>query len=151
MSPEFSWKPSLGQEALMMKRVFMSQIQSSSFWPGNPHWSAFCPQKTFLSSPPGFLKAEANSVEAEILKMLGARCPSQGERKFWPVYQGVLMGFFSFSVLFWTLKYLGTLHSLIILQGETSHFTCLSYQIQSGIINFNHCLDVLCCRVNNTD
>ena len=64
---------------------------------------------------PSFLKAEANLVEAEILKMLGVRCPSQGQRTFWPVYQGVLMGFFSFSVLFWIFKYLGNLYSLIIL------------------------------------
>lgn len=60
----------------MMKQLFMSQIQSSSFWPGNPHGSAFCSLKTLMGSAPGFLKAEANSTEAEIMKMLGERFPS---------------------------------------------------------------------------
>lgn len=75
--PEFSWKPSPGQEeALMMKQLFMSQTQSSPLWPGNPYWSAFCPLKPLMGSTPAFLKAEASSVEGEIIKILGARFSS---------------------------------------------------------------------------
>lgn len=132
----------------MMKQVFMSQF--SLLWPGNPYWSAFCPLKPLMGSPfQGLLEAEASSVEGEIIRMLGARFSSL--EKDLPVCQSVMMRFFTFSILFQILKYLGNLHSLIILSGETSHLTCLSYQMQNSIINFNHCLDVLCSRVSNID
>lgn len=72
--PEFSWKPSLGQEALMMKQLFTSQTQSSSLGPGI---LAGAPCSLSPSgSTPGFLKAEAGSVDTEIVKMVGARFPS---------------------------------------------------------------------------
>lgn len=58
---------------------------------------------------------------------------------------------FSFSILFQIFKYLGNFHSLIILRGEPSLLVCLSYQIQSAIINFNHSLDVPCWRVSDVD
>lgn len=68
--------------------------------------SEFCPR---------FLESWSKLSWSRDSEDVGARCPSQGQRKFWPVYQGVLMGFFSFSVLFWISKCIGNLHSLIIL------------------------------------
>lgn len=59
-----------------MKQLFMSQTQSSPLWPGNPSWSAFCPLKPLMGSTPAFWKAEASSVEGDIIKMLGARFSS---------------------------------------------------------------------------
>lgn len=46
----------LGKEPLMMKQRFMSQTQSSSLWPENLHWSAFCPLKPLVDSAPGSWK-----------------------------------------------------------------------------------------------
>lgn len=41
----------------------------------NLHWSAFAHSHPYGSSP-GFLKAEAGSVDAGIMRMVGARFPS---------------------------------------------------------------------------
>lgn len=59
----------------MMKQLFMSQTQSSLLWPEILTGVLF-PSQTPVGSTPGFLKAEASSVEAEIIKILGARFPS---------------------------------------------------------------------------
>lgn len=63
----FSWAGGFDDEA-----AIYVQTQSYSLWPGILTGVPL-PAQTPLGSTPGFLKAEASSVEAEIIKVSGAR------------------------------------------------------------------------------
>lgn len=145
---EFSWKPfswvgSFDDVAAVyiLDPILLIPARDSSV-------GCLLPTQTPHGFSPSFLEAKASAVEAELINMLGARFPSSGKSltNMPECHDGILV----FTV-FQIFKYLGNFHSLILLQGEPFLLVCLSYQIQSTIINFNHSLDVPCWRVSDVD